>query len=123
MLGSNSKIVVFSLLTASLIGNYFYSLDSQQNHADLNKPATDSALFTEPNSINQPVVQSKAESSLAFKVELKTPEAKNEVSPPPAAQVPIPAGAVSLETMIANFEQEKKKASLASHESPFKPVN
>lgn len=119
---SNIKWLYVSLVTIGLLGGYFYYSESQENHEVLkiSEPAADSSIPS--TAINQVEVQAKAEQNPASKVSSDPLETNKQPIATQISQVPIPSGAVSLETMIANFEQEKKKASEASHESPFKPL-
>ena len=114
MLSIKVKQLIASLATIGLAVSYFLHSDSQD------KPGSLTETTISQISTNKPEPQANEQVSIKNTYEQPASLTEKKANQPTSSQVQIPIGAVSLEVMISNFELEKKKASQAALESPFK---
>ena len=112
MRSSNSKFITFGLFIAFATSIYLFTKNPAESETTVRQinevtPTTDLSRQTNSEQI----------------IDLSQSTKSIEVMQQQPSQVPIPTGASSLEKIIENFQQEKKKASEAAHESPFKSLN
>jgi hypothetical protein len=118
-----TKWLLISLGTLCLVGGFFFKVSSppdKQLKIDAEPNIDISSQSNLLNQVNVPVNLVSRSQTTNSNITLEKVDSANAQLTP---HVPIPVGAISLEVMIANFEQEKKKASQAAHANPFQPLN
>ena len=112
MRSSNSKWITFGLFIALATCIYLF----------IKNPAGSETTARQVNDVTPSTDLSRQTNSEQI-INLSESTKRIEVMQQQPSQVQIPTGASSLEKIIENFQEEKKKASEAAHESPFKSLN